>query len=126
MYNGVAYPLFDKVSSELIDSVIKTRLLDIGRLDEKVLRHAGIASEILMTLPTLEAASVDELLSLKQENQVPLTNFRKAIYDFSGEIQSLPWDTNFQYDCLQLYNTQVIPRVQEINEVLTQTSVLKN
>ena len=126
MYNGVAYPLFDKVSSELIDSVIKTRLLDIGRLDEKVLRHAGIASEILMTLPTLEAASIDELLSLKQENQVPLTNFRKAIYDFSGEIQSLPWDTNFQYDCLQLYNTQVIPRVQEINEVLTQTSVLKN
>lgn len=126
MYNGVAYPLFDKVSSDLIDSVIKTRLLDIGRLDEKVLRHAGIASEILMTLPTLEAASVDELLSLKQENQVPLTNFRKAIYAFSGEIQSLPWDTNFQYDCLQLYNTQVIPRVQEINEVLTQTSVLKN
>ena len=126
MYNGVAYPLFDKMSSELIDSVIKTRLLDIGRLDEKVLRHAGIASEILMTLPTLEAASVDELLSLKQENQIPLTNFRKAIYDFSDQIQALPWDTNFQYDCLQLYNTQVIPRVQEINEVLTQTSVLKN
>lgn len=126
MYNGVAYPLFDKVSSRLIDSVIKTRLLDIGRLDEKVLRHAGIASEILMTLPTLEAASVDELLSLKQENQIPLTNFRKAIYDFSGQIQSLPWDNNFQYDCLQLYNTQVIPRVQEINEALTQTSVLKN
>ena len=114
------------MSSELIDSVIKTRLLDIGRLDEKVLRHAGIASEILMTLPTLEAASVDELLSLKQENQIPLTNFRKAIYDFSGQIQSLPWDNNFQYDCLQLYNTQVIPRVQEINEALTQTSVLKN
>ena len=126
MYNGVAYPLFDKVSSRLIDSIIKTRLLDIGRLDEKVLRHAGIASEILMTLPTLEAASVDELLSLKQENQIPLTNFRKAIYDFSGQIQSLPWDNNFQYDCLQLYNTQVIPRVQEINEALTQTSVLKN
>ena len=126
MYNGTAYPLFDKTSSGLIDSVIKTKLLDIGKLDEKVLRHAGIASEILMTLPTLESASVDELLSLKNENQVPLTNFRKAIYDFSMQIHSLPWDNNFQYDCLQLYNTQVLPKVQEINETLTQTSVLRN
>ena len=126
MYNGTAYPLFDKASSGLIDSVIKTKLLDIGRLDENVLRHAGIASEILMTLPTLESASVDELLSLKNENQVPLTNFRKAIYDFSMQIHSLPWDDNFQYDCLQLYNTQVLPKVQEINETLTQTSVLRN
>lgn len=31
-----------------------------------------------------------------------------------------------QYDCLQLYNTEVVPRIQEINEVMTQTSVLKN
>ena len=126
MYNGTAYPLFDKASSGLIDSVIKTKLLDIGRLDENVLRHAGIASEILMSLPTLESASVDELLSLKNENQVPLTNFRKAIYDFSMQIHSLPWDVNFQYDCLQLYQTQVLPSIQEINETLTQTSVLRN
>lgn len=126
MYNGTAYPLFDKASSGLIDSVIKTKLLDLGRLSENVLRHAGIASEILMTLPTLESASVDELLSLKNENQVPLSNFRKAIYDFSMQIHSLPWDDNFQYDCLQLYNTQVLPKVQEINETLTQTSVLRN
>ena len=38
----------------------------------------------------------------------------------------MPWDNNFQYDCLQLYNTEVVPRIQEINEVMTQTSVLKN
>ena len=42
------------------------------------------------------------------------------------QIHSLPWDDNFQYDCLQLYNTQVLPKVQEINETLTQTSVLRN
>ena len=126
MYDGTAYPLFDKASSGLIDSVVKSKLLDIGKLDEKVLRHAGVASEILMTLPTLEAASVDELIALKKENQIPLANFRKTIYEFTAQIQSLPWNVNFQYDCLQLYNTQVVPKVQEINEVLTHTSVLKN
>lgn len=126
MYNGTAYPLFDKQSSSIIESVVKTKVLDIGRMDDKVLRHAGVASGILMTLPTLESASVDELLDLKKENQVPLTNFRKAIYGFSNQIESLPWDDNFQYDCLQLYNTEVVPRIQEINEVMTQTTVLKN
>ncbi len=126
MYNGMAYPLFDKQSSDVIYSAVQTKLLDIGRLDDGTLRHAGIASGILMTLPTLESATVDELIALKKENQVPLTNFRKAIYGFSNQIHSLPWDKNFQYDCLRLYNTEVVPRIQEINELMTQTSVLKN
>lgn len=126
MYNGTAYPLFDKQSGNLIQSVVKTNLLDIGNLDERVLRHAGVASGILMTLPTLENATVDELLDLKKENIVSLNNFRSAMYQFSDEIKSLPWDVNFQYDCIQLYNKEVVPRIQEINEVMTQTNVLKN
>ncbi len=126
MYNGTAYPLFDKQSGDLIQSIVKTKLLDIGNLDERVLRHAGVASGILMTLPTLENATVDELLELKKENTVPLNNFRSAIYQFSEDIKSLPWDVNFQYDCIQLYNKEVVPKIQEINEVMTQTSVLKN
>ncbi len=126
MYNGTAYPLFDKQSGDLIQSVVKTNILDIGNLDERVLRHAGVASGILMTLPTLENAAVDELLDLKKENTVPLNNFRSAIYQFSEDIKSLPWDVDFQYDCIQLYNKEVVPKIQEINEVMTQTNVLKN
>jgi hypothetical protein len=126
LYDGTSYPLFDKMSSELIGTVAKTKVLDIGHLDKEVLRHAGVASGILMTLPTLESASVDELIALKQEHQTPLINFRKAIYEFSGKIQSLPWSDDFQYDCLKLYNAEVVPRVQEINEIMTETSVLKN
>lgn len=126
MHNGYAYPLFDKISSDLVQSVVRTNILDISELDDEVLRHAGVASKILMTLPTLESASVDELLSLKRENEKPLVNFRKAIYDFSGKIHSLPWDKNFQYDCIKLYNSEVLPEIQEINEIMTQTCTLKN
>lgn len=79
-----------------------------------------------MTLPTLKGASVDELLALKKEYSKPLIQFRSAIYGFSEQIKSLPWDDDFQYDCLKLYNTQVAPSVAEINEVLMDTSVLKN
>ena len=52
--------------------------------------------------------------------------FRKAIYDFSGKINSLPWDENFQYDCVKLYNTEVLPRVEEINTIASDTCTLKN
>lgn len=126
MKNSLAYPLFDKASTEAIRGVAQSKLLDIGNMNPEVLRHAGIASNILMTLPTLKGASVDELLALKKEYSKPLIQFRSAIYGFSEQIKSLPWDDDFQYDCLKLYNTQVAPSVAEINEVLMDTSVLKN
>ena len=126
MKNSLAYPLIDKASTEAIRGVAQSKLLDIGNTNPEVLRHAGIASNILMTLPTLKGASVDELLALKKEYSKPLIQFRSAIYGFSEQIKSLPWDDDFQYDCLKLYNTQVVPSVAEINEVMMDTSVLKN
>ena len=126
MQDGVAYPLFDKMSTDVIKYVSTSGILDIGNINPEVLRHTGIATNILMTLPTLEAASFDELIDLKREHNIELQMFRKAVYEFSEKIASLPWDNNFQYDCLKLYQTEVFPKVQEINEVLTDTSILKN
>lgn len=124
--NQTAYPLFDKTSEDVIKSAVDTRILDVGRLNSEIIRHAGVASNILMTLPTLEGASVDEILDFKKDNEKELVLFRKAIYDFSEKINSLPWDENFQYDCLKLYNTEVLPRVEEINTLASETSTLKN
>ena len=121
-----AYPLFDKASEDVIRNTVDTHILDIGRLNPEVIRHAGVASNILMTLPTLEGASVDEILDFKKANEKSLILFRKAIYDFSEKINSLPWDDNFQYDCIKLYNTEVLPRVEEINTIASDTSTLKN
>ena len=64
-----AYPLFDKASEDVIKNTVDTHILDIGRLNPEVIRHAGVASNILMTLPTLESASVDEILDFKKENE---------------------------------------------------------
>ena len=124
--SNTAYPLFDSVSEDVIRSVANAHILDIGRLDQEVLRHAGIASGILMTLPTLSSASVDEILAFKNENTYALTNFRKAIFEFSEKINSLPWDDNFQYDVVKLYSTEVAPKVEELNMLVSETSTLKN
>lgn len=121
-----SYPLFDDSSSNIVRAVIGKKRLDLNDTDKEVLRHAGVATNILMTLPTIDSASVDEILDFKRDMKVPLDNFRKAVYIFSERITSLPWDDNFEYDCLKLYNTEVLPCVNEINELSSETNVLKN
>src|SRR5699024_9333074 len=78
MQDGVSYPLFDKISTDVIKSVSTNGILDIGHVNPEILRHAGVATNILMTLPTLEAAGFDELLDLKKEHNSELQMFRKA------------------------------------------------
>lgn len=124
--HGGSYPLFDNVSSDLVKTVVNTKIFDFGKTDKEIMRHAGIANHILMTLPTLEGASVDEILDFKKDLRIPLANFRTAIYQFSEQVAFMPWDDNFQYECLKLYDTEVVPRVHEINELSSETSVLKN
>ena len=126
IYTGGSFPLFDDTSKGIISSVAKTNLLDIHFIKPEVLRHAGVATNILMTLPTLSEATFDELLDLKKQNQGPLSRYRTAIYGFADQIASLPWDDDFEYECIKLYDTEVAPQVAEINEILTDTSVLKN
>lgn len=124
--HGKSYPLFDNISSSVVGAVIDEKKLDLSNTTQEILRHAGIATNILMTLPAIDSASIDEILDFKKDMKVPLDNFRKAVYSFSEKITSLPWDDDFEYDCLKLYNTEVLPCVNEINELSSETSVLKN
>ena len=118
IYAANTYPLFDQQSTSIIHSIAKTQLIEISKTDSEVLRHAGVATKILMTLPTLESAKYDELLDFKKQHE--------AIHGYSEKISSLPWDADFQYECLKLYDTEVAPQVEEINELFTETSTLKN
>ena len=124
--HGGSYPLFDSISSDIVRAVTNTNFLDFSKMDKEIIRHAGIANNILATLPTLEKASIDEILDFKKDLMVPLTNFRTAIYQFSEQVASMPWDDNFKYECLKLYDTEVMPKVNEINVLSSETSVLKN
>lgn len=41
-------------------------------------------------------------------------------------MESLPWDDNFQYECLKIYDAEVLPKVEELNELASDTSVVRN
>lgn len=124
--HGGSYPLFDSISSDVLSSLVNTKILDFSKTDKEMIRHAGVANNILSTLPTLEKASVDEILDFKKSMKEPLDHFRLAMYKFSEQITSMPWDDDFKYECIKLYDTEVIPMVNEINALSSETSVLKN
>lgn len=124
--HGGSYPLFDSISADVLSSVVNTQILDFSKTDKEIIRHAGVANSILATLPTLEKASIDEILDFKKSMKQPLDNFRTAIYKFSEQIISMPWDDDFKYECIKLYDTEVVPKVNEINALSSETSVLKN
>lgn len=126
IYATNTYPLFDEASIGILRPIAQTKLIDFSKLDSEVLRHAGVATRILMTLPTLEGASYDELADFRLQNAGPLSRFRKAVYGYSEKISCLPWDNGFQSECLKMYDTEVAPQVAELNELFTQTSTLKN
>lgn len=126
MRGHMSFPLFDKVSEGVIRSVVATPFLDFGNANPEVLRHAGVASNIIMTLPTLDGASIDEILDFKKENERPLIDFRQAIFKFSETISSLPWDDDFQFECYKLYSTEVAPKVAELNTLSSDVSVVRN
>lgn len=79
IYSPNTFPLFDEKSTSFIGDIAKTKVIQVSALKAETLRHAGIASSILMTLPTIETATIDELLDFKAQNEVPLARFRKAI-----------------------------------------------
>ena len=128
MKHQTSFPLFDSICTDVIGSVLDAtpnciKLLD---MDKEILRHAGVASNIMMTLPMLEYAEISEIIDFKKEMKAPLDNFRSAIYGFAEKMSSLPWDDDFQYECLKLYETQVLPNVNEINELTGETNTLLN
>lgn len=126
MKSGASFPLFDKTSTDIISNVTKNKIIDFSKYNPEVLRHAGVSSRILMTLPGLEHAEIDEIIDFKRENEKSLISFRASMYKFSEIVKSLPWDDDFQFECTKLYEKEVLPQIVAINELATDTSVAKN
>ena len=43
---GKSYPLFDKISADVVRSVIDNDILDFSNIDKEIIRHAGIINDI--------------------------------------------------------------------------------
>ena len=110
------YPLLDNPTGRLVDTAIKEGIIDVSEILVARARGVGLASDLLQNLPLFDNASVDEVISIRRELEKPLIRFRSSMIEFSDEINSATWDTDFPLECETIFNRKVRPAILEIEE----------
>lgn len=121
-----SYPLFDEQSNKLMGSAIREGIINISDIDKFKVGHAGLTDRLLLKLPSFEFAEVNEILDIRKELEKPLLKFRGKTIEYTENIQTLPWDKDFEDECYILYNKEIVPSILEIEETITDNNILKN
>lgn len=121
-----SFPLFDEQSNGLIKAAIKSGIVDLSSSDLYKATHAGLADDVLTRLPSFEYASIDEIIDIRDELKNPLVRFRSKILEYTDNIQSLPWDKDFERECHILYHKEITPALLEIDELTNDANFIKN
>lgn len=119
-------PLFDEASNNLMRAAVKSRIINLSECEKRKITHAGVSDNLLQRLPSFDTASVDEIIDIRNELNDPLIRFRSKLITYSENIQSLPWDDDFEYECSTLYTQEIAPAVLEIDELTQENSFVKN
>ena len=121
-----SYPLFDAECANLISCAIREGIIEVSDFDKRRSAHAGLAQDLMIRLPSLEFAPVDEILDIRKVLDKSLTRFRAKMVQFSSGIESIPGDKNFDAECEELYVKEVLPALLEIEEHFKDTSFRSN
>lgn len=124
--NSNTFPLFDDQSNDLIKSAINDKLIVLNDVNKFNVTHASMTNNLLVSLPSFEYSTVDEILGIRKELENPLVRFRSKALSYSEDIQSMPWDETFQHECIKLYQKEVAPAILEIEELTNESGFLKN
>lgn len=121
-----SYPLFDEQSNNLMKAAISENIINLSSTDRKKITHAGLTDNYIQRLPCFGEATISEIIDIKKELSEPLIRFRSKMLDYTDKIQAFPWDKNFQDECQLLYDREVAPTIQEIEECSREGSFIKN
>ena len=121
-----SYPIFDSISNEVMRTAVNARVVNLSEFDKKKIQHAGVSDNLLQKLPNFSDASIDEIIDIRNDLSIPLVRFRSQMLKFSDDIQSCPWDKDFEFECIQLYAKEIAPAIQEIDELTKDASFVKN
>lgn len=124
--NPATYPIFDDPIGDFVNELVKAGELIPSSASESRSRHVGLASSLLQRLPLFDSASIDEIVDIRSELEGPLVRFRKAIIDYSEQIENASWDKDFVSDADKVFSQQIEPVVQEIEEFINSNTYLKS
>lgn len=117
------YTLFEEQLFETVDAIVKK---NVKVQSPQKYKHAGFVYQVIPTLPNFEKAGLDEIIDIRKELSKPLERFHRSVYNFSKEIETLPWEKGFEEECKEIYHAVMADAVDEIEDLSKTSSILKN
>jgi hypothetical protein len=119
------YPLFDQETGSLIRAGSEDGFFVLGEGTVSRGKQISLATGLLERLPSFPAASLDEVLSIRDDLQKPLVRFRSALVGFSDEIEGSSYDDEFEERLRDIYVREVEPALNEIREAVKENRHLR-
>jgi hypothetical protein len=110
------YPVFDPEISNVIAQLVHENLVLPTPTAVARGKHGGLASDLLMRLPSFESAPMDTVLDIRRELDSSLRNFRKAVASYSQDIATESWTPEFRSEAERIFEERVKDSVDEIEE----------
>ena len=109
--------LFDDASAELVLDLIADGRVQATEPNLRLARQAALGAGLIARLPAFPKAPMDELLGLRDDLSGPLIQYRGAVVNYSKEMPDV-LGKDLQFEVAQLWEEQVAPAVQEIEQRL--------
>lgn len=125
-YIKKSYPLFDEESNDFILSMSELGIIDLSNINKKNIQHASFVDKTILMLPSFDFLTVDEILDIKKSLIKYIDRFRGSMLKYTDEINTMPWDKDFENECYLTYRKYIAPTIEEIDELTKENSFIKN
>lgn len=122
--NPNTFPMLDAHTKRIINAGVREGVFQFTDAEVKKGQHVALAGHVFDRLPVFERASVDELVDVRMQLQVPLVRFRSAMIRFSVAVKEAPWDDDFRTEAELILLQEVEPALIELDELVRENSYL--
>ena len=116
--SDVMYPLFDDQAGALVEAHVAEGLIVPTESADSRGRQAGAAAAFMSRLPAFPAATVSEILDIRNELSDPLVRFRAAMIEVTQSLAARSYQGAFAGEVEQVYVEKVGPALLEIGEAV--------
>lgn len=123
--NRGEYPLFDEPTGTLVRHGVEEGFFNTTDISRRRGKQVAAASSFLERLPAFSAASVDEVVGIRDELRVPLIRFRSAMVELGNAIESAAYEDGFSEEVDEIYRSRVEPAILDLEEAVHSNSYLR-
>jgi hypothetical protein len=122
---SLSYPLFDDSAGGLVQAHVAEGLIVPSEGARGREKQVTAASEFMSRLPAFPAASIHEVLGIRDELKGPLVRFRAGMVEIADIIEAAPFEEGFQDEVQDIYIEKVGPALADMEDAVRQNAYLQ-